>query len=148
MTQMCMLHFTRHYIDILQEMLLSLMLFYGKFIKVYVCQKLLKYSLVWQTYGKNKKCAVFCITVYIKNRIAQYVIQNIVYGLYRHGRSSKPARTTWNETKIKYCFISCERRRQSFISVLFHMCEPLKSICAWHTYCADKVKSRVERVRS
>jgi len=27
MTQMCMLHFTRHYIDILQEMLLSLMLF-------------------------------------------------------------------------------------------------------------------------
>jgi len=43
---MCMLHFTRHYIDILQEMLLSLMLFCGKFIKVYVCQKLLKYSLV------------------------------------------------------------------------------------------------------
>jgi len=35
-----------HYIDILQEMLLSLMLFCGKFIKVYVRQKLLKYSLV------------------------------------------------------------------------------------------------------
>jgi len=45
-TQMCMLHFTRHYIDILKEMLLSLMLFCGKFIKVYVCQKLLEYSLV------------------------------------------------------------------------------------------------------
>jgi len=54
MTQMCMLHFTRHYIDILQEMLLSLMLICGKFIEVFVCQKLLKYSLVWQTYGKNK----------------------------------------------------------------------------------------------
>jgi len=56
---MCMLHFTRHYIDILQEMLLSLMLFCGKFIKVYVCQKLLKYSLVWQTYGKNKTVQFF-----------------------------------------------------------------------------------------
>jgi len=37
MTQMSMLHFTRHYIDILQEMLLSLMLSCGKFSKVYVC---------------------------------------------------------------------------------------------------------------
>ena len=59
MTQMCMLHLTGHYIDILQEMLLSLMLFCGKFIKVYVCQKLLKYSLVWQTYGKNKTVQFF-----------------------------------------------------------------------------------------
>ena len=30
----------------LQEMLLSLMLFCGKCIKVYVCQKVLKYGLV------------------------------------------------------------------------------------------------------
>ena len=59
MTQMCMLHFTRHYIDILQEMLLSLMLICGKFIEVFVCQKLLKYSLVWQTYGKNKTVQFF-----------------------------------------------------------------------------------------
>ena len=58
MTQI-MTHFTRHYIDILQEMLLSSMLFCGKFIKVYVCQKLLKYSLVWQTYGKNKTVQFF-----------------------------------------------------------------------------------------
>ena len=61
-----MLHFTRHYIDTLQEMLLSLMLFCGKFIKVYVCQKLLKYSLVWQTYGKNKTVQFFCLTVYLE----------------------------------------------------------------------------------
>jgi len=40
-------------------MLLSLMLFCGKFITVYVCQKLLKYSLVWQTYGKNKTVQFF-----------------------------------------------------------------------------------------
>jgi len=59
MTQICTLHFTRHYIDILQDMLLSLMLFCGKCIKVYVCRKLLKYSLVWQTYGKNKTVQFF-----------------------------------------------------------------------------------------
>jgi len=59
MTQMCMLHFTRHYIDILQEMLLSLMLCCGKFINVYVWQKLLKYSMVEQTYGKNKTVHFF-----------------------------------------------------------------------------------------
>ena len=54
-----MLHFTRHYIDILQEMLLSLMIFCGKFIKVYVCQKSLKYILVWRNYGKNKTVQFF-----------------------------------------------------------------------------------------
>jgi len=66
---MCMLHLTRHYIDIVQEMLLSSMLFCGKFINVYVCQTLLKYSLVWQTYGKNKTVQIFCLTVYIRFRI-------------------------------------------------------------------------------
>ena len=35
------------------------MLFCGKFIKVYVCQKLLKYISVWQTYGKNKTVQFF-----------------------------------------------------------------------------------------
>jgi len=59
MTQMCMLHLTRHYIDILQEMLLSLMLFCGKFIKKYVCQKLLKYSLVYKLMAKIKRCSFF-----------------------------------------------------------------------------------------
>ena len=41
------------------------MLFYGKFIKVYVCQKLLKYSLVWQTYGKNKTVQFLPHSVYL-----------------------------------------------------------------------------------
>ena len=40
------------------------MLFCGKFSKVYVCQKLLKYTLFWQTYGKNKTVQFFCPTVY------------------------------------------------------------------------------------
>jgi len=35
---LCTLHFTRHYTDILQEILTSLMLFCCKFIKVYMCQ--------------------------------------------------------------------------------------------------------------
>ena len=61
------------YIDIFQEMLLSLMLFCGKFIKVYVCQKLLKYSLVWQTYGKNTTVQFFCLTVYVKMNGKNYM---------------------------------------------------------------------------
>jgi len=36
---------------------------WGKFIKGYVCQKLLKYSLVLQTYGKNKMVQFFCLSV-------------------------------------------------------------------------------------
>jgi len=46
MTHLCMLYFTRHYPDIVQEILMSLMLFCCKFIKVYGRQKLLKYHLV------------------------------------------------------------------------------------------------------
>jgi len=38
---------------------------------------------------------------------------------------TQAARTTWNKTEIKYCSISREHRRQCFISVLFHMSEPL-----------------------
>jgi len=59
MTQMCMLHFTRHYIDIIQEMLLSLMLFCGKFITVYVCQKLLKIAWFDKLMAKIKRCSFF-----------------------------------------------------------------------------------------
>ena len=81
MTQICMLHFTRHYIDILQEMLLSLMLFCGKFITLYVCRKLLKYSLVWRTYGKNKTVQFFCPTVYLES--ISDVIYRLPWGLLR-----------------------------------------------------------------
>jgi len=56
---LCMLHFTRDYTDILQGILTSLMLFCYKFINVYACQKLFKYSLVWQNYCKNKTLQFF-----------------------------------------------------------------------------------------
>jgi len=84
--------FTRLYIDILQEMLLSLMLLCGKFFKVYVCQKLLKYSLVWKSYGKNKTVQFFCPTVYNqtviiwkkvkKVRLSQYVLSQLQWRTY------------------------------------------------------------------
>jgi len=35
------------------------MLFCGNFIKVYVWKKLLKYTVFWQTYGKNKTVQFF-----------------------------------------------------------------------------------------
>ena len=55
-----MLYFTRHYTNICQGILMSFMLFSCKFVKVYVCQKLLKYSLVKNLYiCKNKLVQFF-----------------------------------------------------------------------------------------
>ena len=53
------------------------MLFCGKFIKVYVSQKLLKYSLVWQTYGKNKTVQFFLPHSVKMKKKSQVVISNI-----------------------------------------------------------------------
>jgi len=38
--------FHMNYTDILQEIVMSLVMFFGKFVKVYVVPKLLKYSFV------------------------------------------------------------------------------------------------------
>jgi len=52
-----MLHFARHYINILQEVLTSLMLLCCKFVKVYVCKKLLKYCMIDKIIPKIKWCS-------------------------------------------------------------------------------------------
>ena len=59
MTQMCMLHFTRHYIDILQEMLLGLTLFAANLLR-YMCAKNY-YNIAWfdKLMAKIKRCSFF-----------------------------------------------------------------------------------------
>jgi len=49
-----MLRFTRYHKDTIQERLAILIIICYKLIGVYVCQKLPKWSLVWQSYCKRK----------------------------------------------------------------------------------------------
>jgi len=55
--------FTKYHKDTIQERLAISTLFCYKFIGVHVCQKLPKWSLVWQSYCKNKIVQYFWLTV-------------------------------------------------------------------------------------
>ena len=66
-THTYMLHFTRHYEDIIQERLMILT--YSKFIGVYLCHSLFQYINDWRSYCKNETAQFFYVTVYILDRM-------------------------------------------------------------------------------